>query len=34
MNTVDAYIAKITELIEKCEDIALLDLILKLLLKS
>ncbi len=34
MSAVDIYIQKITELLHKCEDIALLDLVFKLLQKS
>lgn len=34
MSAVDFYIKKINELLEECEDVALLDLILKLLHKS
>lgn len=33
MSTIDAYIKQITELLEKCEDVSLLDLIVKLLQK-
>jgi len=34
MSVIDQYIEKIIELLRKCEDIELLDLILKLLQKS
>lgn len=34
MNIVDDYIAKIIELLHEVEDVALLDLIMKLLQKS
>ena len=34
MSAIDTYIQKITELLQKCEDLALLDLIFKLLQKS
>lgn len=34
MSALDVYIKKIIELLRECEDIALLDLILKLLQKS
>lgn len=34
MSAIDTYIKQITQLLEQCEDLALLDLILKLLEKS
>lgn len=34
MSAVDTYIKKITELLQKCDDVPLLDLIMKLLQKS
>ena len=34
MSLIDAYIKKITELLKQSDDVALLDLIYKLLLKS
>ena len=34
MSAVDTYIKKINELLQKCNDVALLDLIMKLLQKS
>ncbi len=34
MSAVDTYIQKITKHLEQCEDVALLDLIFKLLQKS
>lgn len=34
MSAIDAYIKQIKEQLEKCEDVALLDLIHNLLLKS
>ena len=34
MSLIDAYIKKITELLKQCDNVAMLDLILKLLQKS
>ena len=34
MSLLDTYIKKINELLQKCDDVALLDLIIKLLQKS
>lgn len=34
MSAVDAYIHQITEMLKQCDDVALLDLIHKLLAKS
>lgn len=34
MNIIDTYIKKIIELVKKCEDLGLLDLIYQLLKKS